>query len=641
MHVALRSLAAMDDAFRALTQGIRFNSAHQDDIAAFKKSRKRGPDVRGKAVQSLDFFGKKAAPRASAPRGGERKRARGAASSAREGSADGEHEDAEDAGEGADTGAGRDEEAPRGAASRATMGREEVRAFRRRMRITVKGEKVPAPRPLFEEMPWELSDASTAALLQRNVEQSDWKEPTAIQMQALPCLMSGRDVLAAAPTGSGKTAAFCIPTLAIAASGSAAAGVKLLYLAPTRELAAQIHREASRLATGLRCAGGRKFRIQLLGKAQAATAVGAAARGEKPLDACDAIVATPLRLLSVLRSGAVSLEGVLAVVLDEADRLFEADDGRRRPDASDGSDFLAQVDEIMAACPARCQRALFSATVGDSVKELAVSVLRDACELRVGGAGPDAASESVEQSLVFSGSEEGKLISLRRIVQEGLQPPALLFVQSKDRARRLHEELAYDGLNVDAVHAGRTQQQRDAIVKRFRRGEIWLLICTDLMARGIDFKGVNVVINFDFPQSPVAYIHRIGRTGRAGRAGRAITLFTEEDMKEGRLRPIANVVRQSGGQVPDWMLKLKKPTTRDKRRWRQTTPRRAQEGVSTASRYDRSRGAKRRNMVKQSKGARGERKEKGKDKGAGQGAGAAQADGDGGGWEDASAFNDS
>jgi ATP-dependent RNA helicase DDX52/ROK1 len=141
----------------------------------------------------------------------------------------------------------------------------------------------------------------------------------------------------------------------------------------------------------------------------------------------------------------------------------------------------------------------------------------------------NAAVDSVEQELLFVGSESGKLLAIRDLMRKGLQPPVLVFVQSKDRAQQLFRELIYDGLNVDVIHSDRSQQERDNIVKQFREGKIWILICTELMGRGIDFKGVNLVVNYDFPQSAISYIHRIGRAGRAGRKGKAITFFTVDD----------------------------------------------------------------------------------------------------------------
>ncbi|KAJ3062818.1 RNA-dependent ATPase rok1 [Rhizoclosmatium hyalinum] len=151
------------------------------------------------------------------------------------------------------------------------------------------------------------------------------------------------------------------------------------------------------------------------------------------------------------------------------------------------------------------------------------------------------------------------------MVQSGnLKPPSLIFVQSIERAKELFQELVYDGINVDVIHSERTKAQRDAVIKNFRSGKTWVLICTDLMSRGIDFKGVSMVINYDFPQSVQSYIHRIGRTGRAGREGSAITFFTKADSEY--LRIVVNVMKESGCEVPDWMLDLKNPGTKDRRK---------------------------------------------------------------------------
>jgi ATP-dependent RNA helicase DDX52/ROK1 len=161
---------------------------------------------------------------------------------------------------------------------------------------------------------------------------------------------------------------------------------------------------------------------------------------------------------------------------------------------------------------------------------------------------------------MFVGREEGKLLAIRQITQKGIKPPVIIFLESKDRAQALFGELMYDGIRVDVIHAGRSQSARDEAVAKFRRGETWVLICTDLVARGVDFKAVNMVINYDLPTSGVTYVHRIGRTGRAGRKGEAITFFTESDFDN--LRTIANVMKLSGCKVPAWMLSLKKSQTR-------------------------------------------------------------------------------
>ena len=157
--------------------------------------------------------------------------------------------------------------------------------------------------------------------------------------------------------------------------------------------------------------------------------------------------------------------------------------------------------------------------------------------------------------MCYVGREDAKLFTLRQSLKEGFKPPMLIFVQSKKRARELYHELEFDGLNVEVIHGDKRKHERDEIMTKFRMGDIWVLICTDLMARGIDFKTVNSVINFDFPTSLVSYIHRVGRTGRAGREGTATTYFTDEDIPY--VQTIVNLMQKSDHPVPEWLLRLK------------------------------------------------------------------------------------
>jgi len=280
-------------------------------------------------------------------------------------------------------------------------------------------------------------------------------------------------------------------------------------------------------------------------------------------------VATPLRLIQLLRDGRVSLEHTEFLVVDEADKLF---DGK----------FVGQLDEIVASCTnKRLQIAMFSATLPHNVVSLAESVMHHPSKISVGAA--NSAAADIKQELLFVTSEEGKLSAFRGLVRNGrIKPPTLVFVQSKDRAQELFNELVFDGIYVDVIHADRTNAQRDALIESFRSLKVWVLICTDLMARGVDFKGVQVVVSYDFPQSSSAYIHRVGRTGRAGHPGEAITMFTTEDAKF--LPVVIGVMRQSGCQLPEWMAKLKKLTPREKRRLQWQPLKR--KTVSTLSEYD-------------------------------------------------------
>ena len=201
------------------------------------------------------------------------------------------------------------------------------------------------------------------------------------------------------------------------------------------------------------------------------------------------------------------------------------------------------------------RRCLFSATLPEQVEELARNVLRDPLRITVGER--SAASDLVQQRLLYVGSEEGKLLGLRQLLSQGVQPPLLVFVQSQDRAEQLFKTLRYEKLNVDVLHGGSSAGHREGVLEKFRLGTVWMLITTEVLGRGMDFKGVNMVVNYDCPTTRAEYIHRIGRTGRAGRRGQAVTLYTEADV--GHLRMIASVMHSSGSYVQPWMLNLKKP----------------------------------------------------------------------------------
>lgn len=464
---------------------------------------------------------------------------------------------------------------------------EAIRALRGRMGIKVRGEGVAFPCASFDELSLPRRYEIRNAIL-RNVEKRKYKEPTPIQMQAIPIMLEGRDVLASAPTGSGKTLAFLIPAISFVAErkhlsleraekkkrkkkGAARpksrnGRPRCLILAPTRELAVQIHREAEHMSEG------KKLHIRLLSKATAHTI------SQTPVDL---LISTPLRLVGLIREGGISLNTVKLLIMDEADKLFELG-------------FLEQVDEILAQCNAKVQRALFSATIPEGVEELARTVLRNPVRIAVGTR--NACNSLVEQELVFVGREHGKLVALRQHITKGLKPPVLIFVQSKERAKELYNELVYDGLNIDTLHSDRSASQRDDVVRGFRSGKIWILIATDLLGRGVDFKGIKTVINYDFPQSATSYVHRIGRTGRAGRKGRAITLFTEYDLP--MLRSIANVMKLSGCDVAEWMLRMKKLNRKERKRIERSGVKRF--SISTTSKFDRDRVSRRKNMIAQS-----------------------------------------
>jgi len=329
---------------------------------------------------------------------------------------------------------------------------------------------------------------------------------------------------------------------------------RVLVVSPSRELAHQTLRQFELLR------GKKPFKGRLLDKSTAS---------DQNLRRVDLAMATPLRLIQLLRDARVSLHHTQLLIVDEADKMFD-------------TKFVAQLDEILSNCTnKKLQIAMFSATLPDNIISLAESVMHQPSKISIGT--PNSAARGIKQELMFVTSDEGKLTAFRQLVRDGrIKPPTLVFVQSKDRAQELFNELVFDGIYVDVIHADRTNAQRDALIESFRSLKVWVLICTDLMARGVDFKGVQVVVSYDFPQSSSAYIHRVGRTGRAGHAGEAITMFTTEDAKY--LSVVIGVMRQSGCRLPDWLQGIKKLTPREKRRLQRNPLTR--KSVSTLSEFD-------------------------------------------------------
>ncbi|XP_013098633.2 DEAD box protein 52 homolog [Stomoxys calcitrans] len=431
---------------------------------------------------------------------------------------------------------------------------EMIATIHKENRIAVLGKNIPPPITSFQELH---TVYNMSERLVENLINCNYAQPTAIQMQAIPIMLQGRPLMACAPTGSGKTIAFLAPIINDLKAPKKV-GFRAMILAPTRELAQQIYRECVRVSEKT------ALKIHIISKVNQAKLK----LGENTSKRFDILISTPNRVRYLLQQEPplLDLKSIEWFILDEADRLME--EGQ--------NNFKEQLDDILAACTnPKKKLALFSATYTVPVAKWALKNLKNLARVNVGA--QNAATECVEQELLFVGSESGKLLAMRDLVRTGLKPPVLVFVQSKDRAKQLFEELLYDGINVDVIHADRTQQQRDNCVKAFREGHIWVLICTELMGRGIDFKGVNLVINYDFPPSTISYIHRIGRTGRAGRPGRAITFFTQNDTTT--LRSIAEIIRNSGGKVPEFMLKMKKPKKSDKKKLANFAPKR--EDIST------------------------------------------------------------
>ncbi|GMM29490.1 RNA-dependent ATPase [Martiniozyma asiatica (nom. inval.)] len=467
---------------------------------------------------------------------------------------------------------------------------EQAIALRENNKTKITGSDVPLPIGSFEDL---VSRFKFSKQLLENLIFNDFTEPTAIQSEAIPITLFDRDLIACAPTGSGKTLAFLIPMIQQILNAKFGKGKKEreekkndsdkalrgLIISPTKELSNQIYLELEKLTLKL------GLTVGFLNKANAAKLRNKQIQSDK----FDILVSTPLRLIDLLKNESIDLSKVTQLVFDEADSLFE-------------SNFLQQTDAILAALTSpNLRKSIFSATITSHVEELAHGIMRDAVRIIVGH--KEAANSNIEQKLIFCGDEHGKLVAIRDMISGGeFKPPVIIFLQSIQRAKALYSELLYDGLNVDVIHAERTQHQRDEAIQRFRSGELWCLITTDVLARGVDFKGINLVINYDVPNSAQAYVHRIGRTGRNGRKGRAVTFYTNADLE--LVKNVVNVIKASKQfeGIPEWMRADGALSKLSKMRKRQLKKQQIErEKISTLPNLDKKKRRQRKEMIAASK----------------------------------------
>lgn len=456
---------------------------------------------------------------------------------------------------------------------------EEAKTLRKSYKGNITGDDIPLPIGSFEDL---ITRFSFDKRLLNSLIENHFTEPTPIQCEGIPLALHKRDLLACAPTGSGKTLAFLIPLLQQIIEEKDTIGLKGLIVSPTKELANQIFTECSRISHKIFLDRKRPLQVALLSKSLSAKLKNKVINDKK----YDIIISTPLRLIDVVKNEALDLSKVRHLIFDEADKLFD-------------KTFVEQTDDILSSCTdPNLRKAMFSATIPSSVEEIANSIMLDPIRVIIGH--KEAANSNIEQKLVFCGNEEGKLIAIRQLVQEGeFKPPIIIFLESIQRAKALYHELMYDRMNVDVIHAERTPTQRDMIIQRFKSGELWCLICTDVLARGIDFKGVNLVINYDVPRTAQAYVHRIGRTGRGGRSGKAVTFYTKQDSLG--IKPIINVMKQSGCEVAAWMDNISKLTKREKESLKKGKGVKDRKQISTVPVADRQKRKFRKEMIEASK----------------------------------------
>jgi len=345
------------------------------------------------------------------------------------------------------------------------------------------------------------SDLPISALLKSNLTRHGFTAPTPVQAHAIEPALAGKDLVATAQTGTGKTLAFVLPLIHLLGKQPPRTGIRSVILTPTRELAMQISEAFAQMAagTGIRAAvvvGGINERSQLQSIRQGA----------------HVLISTPGRLYDFLSRQLVDLGAVRILVLDEADRMLDMG-------------FLPTVKRIMAALPSDRQTLLFSATIQTSVKHLVETQVRNAVRIEIGST-----IKPVEQvDLHLYEVEQDRKLGLLETMLREEEGSFLVFARTKHGADRLAKKLARAGVAVTAIHGDRSQSQRNHALRGFQEGQFRVLVATDVVARGIHVEGISHVVNYDLPQVPEDFIHRVGRTGRAGARGTASTFATRAE----------------------------------------------------------------------------------------------------------------
>jgi len=367
------------------------------------------------------------------------------------------------------------------------------------------------------------SELGLAPELLRAIADEGYTEPTPIQKQAIPLVLEGRDLLAAAQTGTGKTAAFTLPILQkLITVTNGAPGPRVLVLVPTRELAAQVAESVRTYGKHL------KLRTAVIfGGVGINPQIDLLRRG------VEIVVATPGRLLDHLQQRTVNLSNVETLVLDEADRMLDMG-------------FIRDIRRVIQVLPKKRQNLLFSATFNPEIRGLAEGLLHNPATVDV--APRNTAAELVAQR-VHPVDKSRKTGLLAHLVKEGDWKQVLVFTRTKHGANRLAEQLARHGISTAAIHGNKSQNARTKSLADFKAGKVRVLVATDIAARGIDIDQLPHVVNHELPNVPEDYVHRIGRTGRAGTSGEAISLVSSDERQE--LKDIQKLLRK---EIPSSMV---------------------------------------------------------------------------------------
>jgi len=364
------------------------------------------------------------------------------------------------------------------------------------------------------------TDLGLRAEILRSISEQAYDTPTPIQAQAIPVVLAGRDLMAAAQTGTGKTAGFTLPILQLLSSRDSGLSLKrfkprCLVLVPTRELAVQVHDSVRTYGRHLRLKA-----TPIYG------GVGMGAQLSALKSGVDIIVATPGRLLDHIEQRSVDLSGIEILVLDEADRMLDMG-------------FIRDIRRIIALLPKKKQSLLFSATFSDEIRGLATGLLNDPASVEV--ARRNAAAESVAQA-VYHVDRDRKRDLLIQLIDEHKWHQVLVFTRTKHGADALSDRLGKAGIRSAALHGNKSQNQRQRALDDFKRLKLNVLVATDIAARGIDIDELPHVVNYELPNVPEDYVHRIGRTGRAGSSGQAVSLVCVDEHK--LLRDIERLLKR-------------------------------------------------------------------------------------------------
>ena len=372
--------------------------------------------------------------------------------------------------------------------------------------------------------------------LLRNVRLAGYEEPTPIQDATIPLVLSGQDVLGCAQTGTGKTAAFALPILQQLLSRPSrrpeARVIRALILSPTRELALQTAENIEAYSRGLPLRSCVVF-----------GGVGQGAQAEALHQGADIVVACPGRLMDLMGQGIVRLDWVEIFVLDEADRMLDMG-------------FIHDVRRIVHALPEQRQTLLFSATMPPEVEKLALNLLSSPANVKVDPV--TSTVEAIDQCLYYVDKVNKKHL-LAQLLRSPEVENALVFSRTKHGVDRIVRDLKRAGLEAVGIHGDKSQNARQTALNRFKSGEVKILVATDIAARGIDISGLSHVINYDLPNEPEAYIHRIGRTGRAGHSGHAISFCCIDEMKQlGQIEKL--IGKRLREEKSDWPMENFTPT---------------------------------------------------------------------------------